>query len=106
MKRPHILFGHLAAGSLCALCMSQAMACYTVYNPSNQVIYRAAESPIDMSYQIHERLPRVFPAGHMVFALDDNDCTAVNITRARLVDVGLRSSVPPRLARPHRATRA
>ena len=109
MKRSHhpfrICLRYLAAAGLGTLFMSQAMACYTVYNPANQVIYRAATPPIDMSYQIHERLPAVFPAGHLVFSLEDNDCPAINVTRAQLVDVGLRSSTPPRVGRPPRESR-
>ena len=65
--------------ALCAslAAISPAMACYTVYGSANQVLYAGAEPPINMSYQIHQRLPAVFPGGHMVFR-DSTDCTAVD----------------------------
>ena len=49
------------------LAAPQAFACYTVYNQYNQLIYNAQTPPVDMSYQIHEVLPRVFPGATMVF---------------------------------------
>jgi hypothetical protein len=60
-----------------ALVAPQAMACYTVYNPSNKPVYSNMSPPIDMSYQIHERLPAVFPGGHMVFG-DSTDCPLID----------------------------
>ncbi|MBI2771505.1 MAG: hypothetical protein HYX47_17910 [Burkholderiales bacterium] len=56
-----------------ALAGANAMACYTVYDRSNQVVYNAQTAPVDMSRPIHETLPAVFPGGHMVFALG-GDC--------------------------------
>ena len=67
----------------CALALSlsalvaPAMACYTVYNPANQVVYSGEVPPIDMSYQIHEKLPAVFPAGHLVFGVDTS-CPSID----------------------------
>ncbi len=68
-----ILFS-LAATALAA---PQAMACYTVYNKANVVVYSNMSPPIDMRYQIHQRLPAVFPGGHMVFDASD-DCPVVD----------------------------
>ena len=65
----------LMAASL--LAAPQAFACYTVYNQSNQIVYSAQTPPVDMRYQIHEVLPRVFPGGHMVFG-SDPDCPATS----------------------------
>ncbi len=64
----------------CAATMSPALACYTVYGSANQVLYTGYEPPIDMSYQIHQRLPAAFPGAHMVFG-NSTDCTALD-TRA------------------------
>jgi hypothetical protein len=61
-----------------ALFGSQALACYTVYNRANQVIYQAMAAPVDMRYQIHQTLPAVFPGGHLVFSVADSNCPAVN----------------------------
>ncbi|RYX91009.1 MAG: hypothetical protein EOO28_27195 [Comamonadaceae bacterium] len=60
----------------------QAMACFTVYNTANQVVYSGLEPPIDMSYQIHQRLPEVFPGGHMVFG-NEPECPRIDLRTAR-----------------------
>lgn len=57
---------------------SQAMACYTVYDRNNRVLYHAAAAPVDMRYQLHQTLPAVYPGGHMVFSITDTSCPAVN----------------------------
>lgn len=68
--------------SLSALAASPAMACFTVYNAAtNDVVYSGQEAPIDMSYQIHQKLPAVFPGGHMVFGVS-NDCPTVDLRKA------------------------
>jgi hypothetical protein len=72
-----VLFA-LAAALLAA---PQAMACYTVYNRANVPVYSNMASPIDMSYQIHERLPAVFPGGHMVFG-SSTDCPLIDARTA------------------------
>lgn len=74
------------AALLPALSAGQALACYTVYNRANQVIYHAAQAPVDMRYQLHETLPAIFPQGHMVFSLTDNACPPVNLTRSNVSD--------------------
>lgn len=64
-----------------ALCVGpQAIACFTVYNPANQVVYSGRDTPIDLSYQIHERLPLEFPNGHLVFT-NDRDCQSVDLRK-------------------------
>src|SRR4051812_32748929 len=62
---------------LCVLgiASANAMACYTVYDKSNRVVYSGTRAPVDMSLQIHETLPRVAPGGHMVFDAG-SDCPA------------------------------
>ena len=77
----------LALGALLpALFASQALACYTVYNRNNQVIYQAMQAPVDMSYQLHQTLPAVFNDGHMVFSITDTSCPPVNLTRSNIRD--------------------
>lgn len=72
----------VALGALITAVFSgQALACYTVYNRSNQVIYRAMQAPVDMRYQLHQTMPAVFPGGHMVFSITDTACPAVDSTR-------------------------
>jgi hypothetical protein len=83
----HPTLRQLSAAALCGACAISAQACYTVVNPANQVIYLAAAAPIDMSYQIHERLPLVFPSGHMIFSVTDTNCPLVNQSRASRSDI-------------------
>ena len=72
-----------ALGALVTTVFSgQALACYTVYNSANQVVYQAQAAPVDMRYQLHQTLPAVFPGGHMVFSITDTSCPLVNATRA------------------------
>ena len=49
-------------------------ACYVVYGPAKQVIYRSTQSPVDLSYQLHETVPTVVPGGTLVFTLSNDDC--------------------------------
>lgn len=65
-----------AAAALVAACFSQtaSAACYVVYSPAKEIIYRSPEPPVDMSYQIHEVLPRVAPGSTLVFTLDNHGC--------------------------------
>lgn len=98
----------LLALSLPILAMSPAMACYTVYNPANQVMYSGETPPIDMSYQIHEKLPAVFPTGHLVFGVD-NDCpsidarkTALQVTNVAAVSRASTARSAPRMTRAQR----
>ena len=53
---------------------SAAAACYVVYGPDKDIVYRAPEPPIDMSYQIHQTLPLVAPGATLVFTPDNHNC--------------------------------
>ena len=65
-----------SVAALAGLLFSQGAlaACYVVYGPAQQVIYRSTQSPVDLSYQLHETVPTVVPGGTMVFTLDNGDC--------------------------------
>ncbi|CAN5455636.1 hypothetical protein BH11PSE7_BH11PSE7_24930 [soil metagenome] len=84
----------VAFAMLTLLAVPQAFACYTVYAPNNQIIYNAVSPPVDMSYQIHQVLPRVFPGGHMVFG-DDPNCPLVSAVYVRTVAAGADESRMP-----------
>ena len=71
------LFKSAVLLSLAVLAAPQAFACFTVYNQANQIVYNAQTPPVNMSYQIHEVLPSVYPGGHMVFG-NDPDCPLVS----------------------------
>ena len=80
MKIKPVLFG-----VACAAFSLQAMACYTVYDRNNRIVYNAQTAPVDMRYQIHETLPRLFPGGHMVFD-DSTDCPITQERQPRAGD--------------------
>ncbi|MFC5499193.1 hypothetical protein ACFPOE_16720 [Caenimonas terrae] len=44
-----------------------AMACYTVYDRDNHVVYNSQTPPVDMSRPLHETVPVRFPGGSMIF---------------------------------------
>ena len=59
------LAGVFAAGN--------AVACYTVYDRSNTIVYHAQTPPVDMTSPFSEKLQKVFPGGHLVFG-NGADC--------------------------------
>lgn len=63
-----------------ALAGANAMACYTVYDSSNRVIYQGLDAPVDMSQPLHQTLGRRFPGAHMVFDQSAN-CTPVALAQ-------------------------
>ena len=75
-------------GAVLALLFSNpALACYTVYNPANQVVYHAATAPVNMSFQLHQTMPGFYPGGHLVFSISDTNCPKVNLTRSNVAGV-------------------
>ena len=65
-----------ATAAVVAGMFSQAAtaACYVVYGPDQEVIYRSVEPPVDLSRPLHETLPQVAPGGTLVFSLDSQGC--------------------------------
>jgi hypothetical protein len=93
----------LKLAMFCGLLLAgaNAMACYTVYDASNRVIYQGVDAPIDMSQPISETLGRRYPGAHMVFDLSTN-CTPVRLAQlARPTG----SDVPPGTIRMERSGR-
>ena len=58
-----------------ALPWTNALACYTVYDRSNAVVYHAKTPPVDMTPPYTDRLSKVFPGSHLVFG-SDTGCPA------------------------------
>ncbi len=69
-----VLFGLLLAGA-------NAMACYTVYDTNNRVVYRGPDAPVDMSLPLHEALAGRFPAGSSMVFDQTATCTPVSIAQ-------------------------
>lgn len=80
---------HILCGAACAAAALPALACFTVYDRANRVVYNAQTPPVDMRYQIHETLPRLFPGGHMVFD-DSTDCPVAQPRAIRPGDTAAR----------------
>jgi hypothetical protein len=53
---------------------SASAACYVVYGPDKDVVYRSMEPPVDMARQIHETLPLVAPHSSLVFSPYNDGC--------------------------------
>ncbi len=64
------------AAALCTGLFSQAAgaACYVVYGPAQQVVYRSTQPPVDLSYPLHETVPMLVPGATLVFSLDNHGC--------------------------------
>jgi hypothetical protein len=73
----------LKLGVLCGLLLAgaNAMACYTVYDANNRVVYRGVEAPVDMSLPLHQALGASFPAGSSLVFDQSPTCAPVNIAQ-------------------------
>jgi hypothetical protein len=60
---------------------ANAMACYTVYDASNRVIFQSVEAPVDMSQPLHTALARKFPAGASMVFNQGASCTPVSLAQ-------------------------
>jgi hypothetical protein len=66
----------LLLASLLGVASMNAMACYTVYDSTNRVLYQGEASPVDLSRPLHQTLGRTHPGAHMVFE-QSADCRPV-----------------------------
>jgi hypothetical protein len=78
--------GHIMKWKLAVLCGlmlagANAMACYTVYDGNNRVIYRGLDAPVDMSLSLHEALAARFPTGSSLVFDQAPTCTPVSIAQ-------------------------
>ena len=92
-----IRFPYATAALLAAAFFSQSAAasCYVVYGPDQDIVYRAPQPPVDLSYQIHQTLPQVAPGSTLVFSPDNHNCdlpinklplASAHITKQEVVD--------------------
>lgn len=103
MKALHKALPVAAALAAALFAQNAAAACYVVYGPNQDIIYRAAEPPVDMSRQIHETLPFVAPGATMVFSSDTTGCEITINKLPLMASQGAGSGVPmPRAARADR----
>lgn len=71
----------IALLAMLALSGANAMACYTVYDSSNRVIFQGAQAPVDMSQPLHTALARRFPPGASMVFNQGASCTPVTIAQ-------------------------
>lgn len=96
MKTKLVLLGGLLLGG------ANAMACYTVYDGNNRVVYQGLDAPVDMSLPLHQALAARFPArSSMVFNQSAN-CTPIGIAQ---VARSATANVPPNTIRMERTGR-
>lgn len=62
---------------LLGLAAAEALACYTVYDRNNRVMWQGDRPPVDMSRPLSETVPVRFPGGQLVFD-DSPTCPVVN----------------------------
>jgi hypothetical protein len=79
--------------SLLGFAATQAMACYTVYDRSDRVVYQSHTPPVDMSRPLHETLPARFPGGHMIFNAAV-DCPVISSVASGTGGPSLASNAP------------
>ncbi|HEX2543398.1 MAG TPA: hypothetical protein VHL79_00875 [Ramlibacter sp.] len=68
-------------GVLCGLMLAgaNAMACYTVYDSNNRVVYRGADTPVDLSQPLHQALRSRFPQGSSMVFEQGQACSPVGM---------------------------
>ena len=68
----------------CAAAQTASAACYYLYAPDNELIYRSNRSPVDLSLPLHMTVPKLSPGATMFFSLDEYNCaTEVNLIAER-----------------------
>ena len=89
---------------LCAMSMASvnAMACYTVYDRNNNMVYNSLTPPVDMRRQLHETVPVRFPGSTMIFG-SGTDCPS-NLPVLVSIGTGYGQTVAP-AGRPRRQPR-
>ena len=89
---------------LCAMGLASvnAMACYTVYDRNNNMVYNSQTPPVDMRRQLHETVPIRFPGSTMIFG-SGTDCPS-NLQALVSIGAGYEQSAAP-VGRPRRQPR-
>lgn len=57
----------LALFVLFSVATGHAVACFTVYDRTNAIVYYAQTPPVDMTPPFNDKLQKAFPGSHMVF---------------------------------------
>ncbi len=79
--------------SLLGFAAAPALACYTVLDREDRVVYQSQNPPVDMSRPIHETLPSRYPGGHLIFQLG-TECPVISSVAAGRGDQTQSSTAP------------
>jgi hypothetical protein len=77
---------HAVLAAFAALACGQAMACYTVYDRDNVIIYNDLRPPVDMSQPLHESLAKRFKPGASMVFNESPDCPSEARLQVRSVN--------------------
>jgi len=72
--------------ALLALLASTAAssACYLIYTPSNELVWRNTTAPVRMdAASLKDEINKIVPKGHMVVSSDVESCYALDLTAPR-----------------------
>jgi hypothetical protein len=60
-------------------------ACYLIYSPANELVWRGTSPPVDMdTASLNAAVQKIVPQGHLVVSNDDKaPCSALNLTTPR-----------------------
>jgi hypothetical protein len=64
---------NLALFALFGVAAGHSVACFTVYDRTNAIVYYAQTPPIDMTPPFNDKLQKAFPGSHLVFG-DTTGC--------------------------------
>ena len=68
----------------CALAQAASAACYSVYTPEQELIYRSNRPPVDLTLPLHQTVDKIERGATMVFTLDEFNCiTEINLLAER-----------------------
>lgn len=79
--------------------------CYVVYGPGDEIVYRDAEPPVDLSRPLHQTVPQALPGGRLVFSPDSFGCD-VPINRLATLQARAAEAAVPAARRAPRADRS
>ena len=72
--------------ALLALLASTAAssACYLIYTPSNELVWRGTSAPVRMdAISLKDEINKIVPKGHMVVSSDVASCYKLDLTAPR-----------------------
>jgi hypothetical protein len=68
----------------CALGQAASAACFSIYSPEQELIYRSNRPPVDLALPLHQTVDKIERGATLVFSLDEFNClTEVNLLAER-----------------------